>query len=265
MPAVKIPIWVRALDAAAVIALVLTVFVAVVGGLEFHVTLTSIRVHSPVRLLFIAVSLLATRHAAHPATPLHGRLIRWHRGLAGRPAAGTAVLAIATRVAVLFLGYMAVATIGVDRTNTGIEVSPRKLVNLPARWDAGWYGSIALEGYSFGGNFGRQENIAFFPAFPMLMRAGGYVTGAFGVGMPREKRLARLLWSGVFLSVIAFAWAAAYFWRLARDTIGDAHAASAVALLAAYPFAVFFSAAYTESLFLLGSVAAVYHFRREEW
>src|SRR5262249_15461938 len=29
-------------------------------------------------------------------------------------------------------------------------------------------------------------------------------------------------------------------------------------------FAVFFSAAYTESLFLLGSVATVYHFRREQ-
>src|SRR5262249_39067182 len=34
------------------------------------------------------------------------------------------------------------------------------------------------------------------------------------------------------------------------------------ALLGAYPFAVFFSAAYTESLFLLGCVATVYHFRR---
>ncbi len=32
--------------------------------------------------------------------------------------------------------------------------------------------------------------------------------------------------------------------------------------MAAYPFAVFFSAPYTESLFLLGAVAAVYHFRR---
>src|SRR5262249_23139612 len=45
---------------------------------------------------------------------------------------------------------------------------------------------------------------------------------------------------------------------------GEAHAADAVALLAAYPFAVFFSAAYTESLFLLGAIAAIYHFRRNE-
>ena len=65
--------------------------------------------------------------------------------------------------------------------------------------------------------------------------------------------------------VVAFAWAADYLWRLARDTIGEPRAPAAVALLAAYPFAVFFSAPYTESLFLLGAVAAFYHFRRDEW
>ena len=49
-----------------------------------------------------------------------------------------------------------------------------------------------------------------------------------------------------------------------RDTIGEARAPAAVALLAAYPFAVFFSAPYTESLFLLGCLGAIYHFRRDE-
>jgi hypothetical protein len=37
-----------------------------------------------------------------------------------------------------------------------------------------------------------------------------------------------------------------------------------VTLLAAYPFAVFFSTAYSESLFLLTIVGAFYHFRRQE-
>ena len=76
--------------------------------------------------------------------------------------------------------------------------------------------------------------------------------------------MARLLWGGVLVSLIAFAWGAVYVWRLARDTIGEDRASAAVALLAAYPFAVFFSAPYTESLFLLGAVAAIYHFRRDE-
>jgi hypothetical protein len=37
-----------------------------------------------------------------------------------------------------------------------------------------------------------------------------------------------------------------------------------VGLLAAYPFALFFSAGYTEALFLLALVGAMYHFRRGE-
>ena len=263
--AVKLPVWVRALDAAAIAAFVLTTFVFLFGGFDVHFSLTPLRVHSTGRLLFIAAALVAIRHAAFPSPPLTSRILQWLRRRHERPAGNAAAFALSTRLAILFLGYMAVVTIGVSTMSTGFEVSPNKLLNLPARFDAGWYGSIALDGYSFGGDFKRQENIAFFPAFPMLMRIVGYPIGAFGPGMPRERRMARLLWGGVALSIFAFAWAGAYLWRLARDTIGEARAWDAVALLAAYPFAIFFSAAYTESLFLLGAVAAVYHFRREEW
>jgi hypothetical protein len=258
------PIWVRALDALAIAALVVAAFVLLFGGFTLHVSLTPLRVNSSVRLLFVAAAFVAIRHAAFPAQPLHARVARMFRAVGERPAAVAATVALSTRLAVLFVGYLAVVTFGIDRP-TGFDVSPDKLLNLPARFDSGWYAGIALDGYSFGGSFGRQENMAFFPAFPLLMRVAGYPMGAFGSGMPRELRLARLLWGGVILSIAAFAWAGAYLWRLARDTIGDARATDAVALLAAYPFAVFFSAAYSESLFLLGSVAAVYYYRREAW
>jgi hypothetical protein len=98
----------------------------------------------------------------------------------------------------------------------------------------------------------------------MLMRVAGYPLGAFAPRVPREIRIARLLWAGVLLSVAAFGWAAVYLWRLTAETVGEARAPAAVTLLAAYPFAVFFSAPYTESLFLLGCLGAVYHFRRDE-
>jgi len=262
---VKLPVWVRALDAAALVALVLTTFVFLFGGFTVQFSLTPLRIHSAGRLLFITAALIAIRHAAHPSSPLHARIAAWLRRRDERPAGNAAALALSSRLAVLFFAYMAVVTIGVNTVTTGFELSGDKLFNLPARFDAGWYGGIALDGYSFSGDFKRQENIAFFPAFPALMRVAGYPIGAFGPGMPRERRLARLLWGGVIVSIVAFAWAGAYLWRLARETIGEARAFEAVALLAAYPFAVFFSAPYTESLFLLGSVAAVYHFRRDEW
>jgi len=266
MPAVKLPLWVRALDAAAIVALVLTTFVLLFGGFDVHVSLTPLlRVHSTGRLLFVTAALLAIRHAAHPATPLHARILDWLRHRGERPAGNAAALALSSRIAVLFLAYMAVVTIGVDQTSKGFELSGDKLFNLPARFDAGWYGGIALDGYSFSGDFSRQQNVAFFPAYPMLLRVAGYPIGAFGRSIPKERRMLRLFWGGVILSIVAFAWAGAYVWRLARDLIGEPRAFDAVALLAAYPFAAFYSAPYTESVFLLGSVAAVYHFRRDEW
>ena len=73
------------------------------------------------------------------------------------------------------------------------------------------------------------------------------------------------LWTGVGISIVAFYFALVYFLRLARSELGDEEqAVTAVMLLAAYPFAVFFSAAYTESLFLLTLVGAVYHFRQNQ-
>jgi hypothetical protein len=73
------------------------------------------------------------------------------------------------------------------------------------------------------------------------------------------------LWTGVIISLVAFFWALVYLLRLAREDLGDEErAVAAVVLLASYPFALFFSAPYTEALFLLTLVAAVFHFRRGE-
>src|SRR5688572_23608475 len=262
--AARLPFPVRAADAAAVTCAVLAVFVLCFGGFALYVGPFPFRIPSPQRLAFLAIALAAIRHAASSTDPLHRRILRAWRASSGDSAASIARAALATRAAVLMVGFFAVVTIGVAEISDGFQVSPHPLPNLPARFDAGWYSSIALEGYSFDGRFDKQQNLAFFPAYPALERVAGYPLGAFAPAVPRETRMARLLWGGVVISFLSFAWAAVYLWRLARETIGEARAPAAVALLAAYPFAVFFSAPYTESLFLLGSVAAIYHFRRQE-
>lgn len=257
--------WIRAADAAAIACLMLALFVLLFGGIVLHLGPVPLRLHGSGRLLFIAVALIAIRHTTHPANPLHRRLMD---ALAPRePGSVTPIwtAALATRVTVLIVAYFAVVTLGVNQPTMGFEFSPDAAFNLPGRFDAGWYGGIGLDGYSFEGRWDKQQNVAFFPAFPLLMRAVGYPVGAFAPGVPKERRMLRLLWGGTVISIVAFAWAAVYLWRLARDTIGEERASSAVALLAAYPFALFFSTAYTESLFLLGAIAAVYHFRREEF
>jgi hypothetical protein len=84
-------------------------------------------------------------------------------------------------------------------------------------------------------------------------------------GIPRERRMLRALWAGTVISLAAFLWALHYLVRLGSDLIGFERAASAALLLAAYPFAVFYSAPYSESLFLLGVVGAFFHFLRQQW
>jgi hypothetical protein len=70
----------------------------------------------------------------------------------------------------------------------------------------------------------------------------------------------------VAISIVAFYLAMTYFLRFARLMLKDEQqAVTAVALLAMYPFALFFSTAYTEGLFLLTVIATVYHFHQRQW
>ncbi len=165
---------------------------------------------------------------------------------------------VATRLAVLLAGFFAVVAIGIQAT-PGFSISNDPLTDLPPRFDAGWYGAIALDGYHWDNQFQRQRNIAFFPALPLMMRAAGVALGAGGSTAPRERRMRRTIWGGVLVSLAAFLWALWYLARVGEDLLGAERAASAVLLLAAY------SAPYTEALFLLGAVGSFYHFRGEDW
>jgi hypothetical protein len=163
---------------------------------------------------------------------------------------------LSTRLGVIIVGFLAVILIGFPPEATKRwRIYSNDLLDLPARWDAGWYLGIVTDGYHYDPNARAdyQQNIAFFPAFPMSVR---YVSVLFG----RQP-----LWTGVGISVVAFYLALVYLLRLARSELGDEdQAVAAVTLIAVYPFAVFFSAAYTEGLFLLTLVGAVYHFRENQ-
>lgn len=174
--------------------------------------------------------------------------------LSASPGLRTALpLFLTTRVAVLLVGYLTLVTIGLPSGTFEWRVSDDLLWNMPARWDTGWYLDIAERGYHWFGRNDLEQNIVFFPAFPMAMRAAGRLLGG------------RYLLGGMLVSLGAFLWALVYLYRLARRDVGHDAAAMSLALVATYPFAVFFGTAYTESLYLLAAVGAVYHFRREEW
>lgn len=259
----------RVLDACTLAAVIVAVAVVVFGSLRLRMEPLSLSVQSPWRAVAVAVLLAAARHALVPRPHLAQRFTaavrRWRRD----PAVIESWRAFAcVRVPVLVASLFAVLIAGyAGGERPPFRASENEVVNLPARWDAGWYLGIALDGYSYEPERAGQQNIAFFPAYPMLMRAGGALLGArHASGSPAEleQRLnGRTVLAGWIIALAATALALVYLHRFAQETLGG-DAANSVWLISAYPFAYFFGAVYTEGLFLLGSVATLYHFRRHE-
>jgi hypothetical protein len=267
------PWWARVFDALLVAILALTAYVRVFGGVRIDLGgAEGLRVSagSWVKLLSEFAVLALVRHWLYRPvstrvhlTVLSNRLYRATAGLRGRLSQwpdglwAATTTAIVTRLSVVFIGIIAVHAVGFPPDAATVwRASADETANLPARWDSGWYLGIASEGYQWDPADRGQQNLVFFPAFPMLTRGIAHLIWW------RDPTRAQFLWAGVLASLFAFVAALIYLYYLARDRIGDEDAVLAVALLAAYPFAVFYSAAYTEAFFLLVAVATFYHFLR---
>jgi hypothetical protein len=109
--------------------------------------------------------------------------------------------------------------------------------------DSAWYYSIATDGYFY--IPGRQSSIAFFPAYPMAIRAVGPIFG----GDDRLAGYAVAVAAGLAVALLFARWAAA---RLPRRA-----AALAVALLLLYPYAYYFyGPLYGDGLYIAAAIGA---------
>jgi hypothetical protein len=117
-------------------------------------------------------------------------------------------------------------------------------------WDARWYRMVAGSGYLLVP--GRQSDPAFFPLFPVLMRAGhaaglGYTTAGLIIAN-----------GGFLLALIAF-------YALTQTMLGESMARRSVAYLAVFPFGVAFSMVYPESIVLALIAFAALAAMRRHW
>jgi len=122
-----------------------------------------------------------------------------------------------------------------------------RFAEIFAAWDSGWYWHIASRGYFFSPD--TQSSIAFFPLYPMLMRA---VAAPFGGGDSA-------IWvAGIVISLTAYALALIALHRLTERIFGSREIARRTILyLAVFPWSLFMTRVYAESVFLLTSVLAV--------
>jgi hypothetical protein len=135
-----------------------------------------------------------------------------------------------------------------DRLSAPFSPFLNLLLAPAARWDSVWYLAIARGGYGDGD----PMKPAFYPLYPGLMRAGGWL-----VGSP--------LTAGLLVSLVCCFAALVLLQRLTTLELGPEAARGTVLLVAFFPTAFFLSAVYSESLFLLLSVGAMLAARQGRW
>jgi Gpi18-like mannosyltransferase len=127
----------------------------------------------------------------------------------------------------------------------------RDVVGIWNRWDTNWYARIVDQGYSL--TAGEKSSVAFFPLYPLLMSIIKPIIG-------------NTVAAGLLISNTAFLAVLIFLYRLTEAKIeNQATAGRTVFYIASFPTAFFFTAAYTESLFLLLSVMAAYYAYQRQW
>lgn len=134
------------------------------------------------------------------------------------------------------------------------------LVQAPIiRWDGAWYLTIAAHGYAIAGSAYPPMRTNFFPLYPLL------VAGLEHIGVPLV--LAAFLVSIVCLTLAVYGLArlVTLEWGPGHPWAADATRTLVVAAFVLTPVSFFFSAAYTESLYLALSIGVFLCARRGRW
>jgi hypothetical protein len=220
-------------------------------------------------LFWLGIGLGAIRHVLWPRPSWFAIAGSSVRAFIERPASRqTWLIGLTSRLAVLLVGVLAVTTVGPSPSRFPFHVSTNAVENLPARFDAGWYLTIARRGYEWNETLrGHRNAFAFLPAFPAAMRVAGDLL-TLPAKVTRDPEFlgggnGRVLWGGVLVSIFCFGLALGNIRSLcALDGASGARQARAAVLVAAYPFALYYSAPYTEGLTLFAMTGTVLAIRR---
>jgi hypothetical protein len=164
-------------------------------------------------------------------------------------------LIVGSRVLLALVGYVAVARLPRAPDVRRLIYDPTVLLRGAAgrwldpwtNWDGQWYLRVARLGYQ------TVDATAFFPLYALLVRLVAGVAGPAYVA------------AAVGTSLACYAAAMYLLYRLVVMDYGPRVAAATVAFASLFPVSFFYQAAYSESLFLLTTVACVFFARRGQW
>jgi len=163
---------------------------------------------------------------------------------------------LATRVGLLLLGLISVGLFPpLDPVSVpGWVAHPMpdpgwdNLFTAWERFDALWFLRIAAEGYR-----ASDGSAAFFPLYPLATRLVSFAIGGHTFAA------AMLVSNGAFFGALLV------LHSLTRTELSERVAKTTVLLLCLFPTSFFFLAPYSESLFFLLAVCALWAARRERW
>ncbi len=147
-------------------------------------------------------------------------------------------------VALLLLVVTAASARFLPLQHHSIRVTPGRgdWAQVWANWDGAWYRGIAERGYSYTRH--GQLSVAFFPAYPLMLRAGVWL-GADAVV------------TGVSLTIACGLGTALLFRLWLHDRVLPEVAWSALLLLLLFPYAFYlYGPLYADAFFLAGALAA---------
>jgi len=152
---------------------------------------------------------------------------------------------LVTRIILILLTYFGVVLFTVP--NYSIHaLSPIDFLYSWSHWDVHRYATIASQGYV------TPEYSAFFPLFPLLEHVVSLLTGD-------------VVAAGMLISNIAFLGTLIVLYRFVEAEFDNDTARRTTLYLAVFPTALFFFAAYNESLFLFLMLLSFYTMRRGLW
>ncbi len=112
------------------------------------------------------------------------------------------------------------------------------------------YLKIAENWYTASGEMANA--IVFYPLYPFLMRALGFVIGDYFI-------------AGVLISNVCTGVAGYYFYKLAEIEIGKSKAIDGLLIWLFFPFASFYIIVYTEGLSMMLVLMCLYYIKKEKW
>ncbi len=118
-------------------------------------------------------------------------------------------------------------------------------------WDSVWYETIATSGYEYI-NDGQHHAVAFFPLFPLIIRA------VMSLGLP-------FVIAGTLVNNLAFLGALLLIYNWVENSYGRSSARWTTMFLAWFPLSLYGSVIYSEGLYLLLSSATLQAFEQKKY